>query len=202
VSNTSLRRLGCYVVVLGFRGWFLYVALNALEGSLVGRNRRRETATITCWYEDWLRDDQPRCAGRAFDFSDHIVLYYGQILPIALVEFLHALEFPYWTTTTTRGGACFKKQQHADYYSYSLDRWLLPCALWLGMIYLYFITFVGVYKTAAFFHTGPEVMVGFLVSMFVYVPLSCIQCSVGCEQLREFLFATNLKVKQSWLAYG
>jgi hypothetical protein len=182
-SATSLRRLGYYIILLNFRGWVLYVGFNAIEDLLV-----RPVDQTTCWYYDWLRSDQPQCFGRVFDFSDHIVLYYAQILPVSLFECLHALEHPYWKcrySTALPVPSLRRNMFHA-----ATER-LIPLILCSGMIYLYFITCLGVYKTALYFHTGWEVVVGFLVSQLVYMPLCLIQCSDRMEPMREFLFATS-----------
>jgi len=175
----AVRRLGFYILLLNFRGWVLYLGFNTLEDAVVrlwGGDEYYDDDT-RCWYRNWLRDDQPECAGRAFDFSDHIVLYFAQILPIALVEFLHSWEYPYWTDRTS--------------FRYDLDRAMakfLPLGLVAGMCYLYVITSVGVYRTAYYFHTGPEVFAGFAVSLVVHAPLCWLSCSPHGERAREYLF--------------
>jgi hypothetical protein len=177
VSMTALRRLGYYVILLNFRGWVLYVGLNAIEDRIV-----QPVDNETCWYHEWLRVDQSRCFGRVFDFSDHIVLYYAQILPVALFEFLHTLEYPFWAYSRSM----FKSTDHVAI----VDR-LCPILMCFGICYLYFITCLGVYKTSVYFHTGFEVVVGFLVSSIVQIPLCLIQCSDQMETMRDFLFATS-----------
>ena len=179
----SLRRLGYYIILLNFRGWVLYVGLNAVEDMLV-----RPVDTSTCWYHDWLRSDQPQCFGRVFDFSDHIVLYYAQILPVALFEFLHSMEYPYWKQSSP---VASQLDNRWSTISIITVQHLFPLCLYSCMCYLYFITCLGVYKTALYFHTGPEVAVGFLVAQVVHFPLCVLQCSDQLEPMREFLFVAS-----------
>lgn len=171
----AFRRLGYYIVLLNIRGWVLYLAFNELEDMIV------RPITEACWYRDWLREDQPECFGRVFDFSDHVVLYFGQILPIALVECIHSFEDPYWTEY------CRGLRSQVDT---AIAR-VLPVCLVGGMLYIYFITYLGVYKTASYFHTASEVLAGFGVSLLIHVPLCRLQCSHEWERTREFLFAVQ-----------
>eukprot|EP00522_Entomoneis_paludosa_P006490 CAMPEP_0172456364 /NCGR_PEP_ID=MMETSP1065-20121228/15416_1 /TAXON_ID=265537 /ORGANISM="Amphiprora paludosa, Strain CCMP125" /LENGTH=363 /DNA_ID=CAMNT_0013209313 /DNA_START=389 /DNA_END=1477 /DNA_ORIENTATION=+ len=104
----SFRRLVFYFLLMQFRGWVLYVALNSLEdnyyygnnGTINSHDPAANSSSATCWYRDWLSvsstQQQSSCRGRVFDFSDHVVLYYAQILPIALLEYLHSMNRPYW----------------------------------------------------------------------------------------------------------
>ena len=185
----ALRRLGFYIALLNFRGWVLYVALNGIEDLIV------RPSSAPCWYHEWLRDDQPDCTGRVFDFSDHIVLYFAQILPIALLEFVYSWKDQYWKehqhnlqTTSPARMSSINSLQNTDHIGKTLSK-LVPVCLLCGMAYLYFITYLGVFKTAYYFHTGSEVIAGFLVSLLVHVPLCCIQCSDHCESMRNYLFA-------------
>ena len=167
----ALRRLAFYVALFNVRGWVLYVAFNAAEDAIVAR-----PSDHPCWYEEWMRPDQQDCTGRVFDFSDHIVLYFAQILPVAFVEFLHAWERPYWRAKHDRSPP-----------SVLVSR-LVPAALVGGLFYLCVITFLGVFKTAYYFHTAPEVAAGWMVSLLVQIPLCALQCSDRWEPVRDFLF--------------
>jgi len=180
---TVVRRLGLYLVLLMTRGWVLYVAFNAIEDRIVG------PLPGSCWYRDWLPMDPPTCHGRVFDFSDHMVLYFAQILPVALLEVLHALEHPYWNKHTTTRLSPYSTA--SDSTAAEVTRRLVPVTLIGGMMYLYFITFLGVYKTATYFHTGSETVTGFAVSLLIHVPLQQLQCSDRWERLREYFFATT-----------
>jgi len=166
----AFRRFMLYLVLMNFRGLILYLALNLVEDQIV------ESNPAGCWYRDLLYDYQPDCYGRQFDFSDHVVLFFAQILPIALVEFLHSIQVIYW------------KDRH-----YNLKESFchaLPITLLAGMIYLYYIIFYASYKTAAFFHTGSEVYAGYLISILALAPLYCLQCTAG-SKLGKFFFPTQ-----------
>jgi hypothetical protein len=128
------------------------------------------------------------CAGRAFDFSDHVVLYYAQILPIALIETLYAFQNPYWSFSDDQHihdragfGAILRRR---------IPPLVLPTLLVGSHLYLQFITATAAYKTAAFFHTPAEVVAGFGVSSIVTLPLLFAQCSSSswAVSVRFFLF--------------
>jgi hypothetical protein len=178
----TFRRLLLYFMIMLFRGAFLFMALNGIEDQIARYSTPSTAATTvssdggvdasnSCWYSSLLRESQPECYGRIFDFSDHIVLYFAQLLPIALLEYLHSLERPYWPFR------CFRKRA-------------LPVLLTLAMLYLYTLVFVGVYKTASYFHTTSEIIAGFCVSLIAMLPLGWVQCSDSPRgrALRFFFF--------------
>jgi hypothetical protein len=167
------RRFYLYVGIIQFRGWILYLLFDTLEGWLVA------SAGRGCWYESLLHENYSSCQGRGSDFSDHVVLYFAQILPVALVEVLHSFVEPYWNTRTT-----------SDCTTTSLVRipQPVPTILIAGMVYLYTVTFMGAYKTAVYFHTWPEIMNGYLVSLLVQIPLCLMQCTTLLEPIREYFF--------------
>jgi hypothetical protein len=144
------------------RALVLYQGMNQIEDRIL------QPPTDTCWYRSWLRDDQSECYGRIFDFSDHIVLYFAQILPIALVECLDAM-----TPSTTM---------------LALER-RTRIGLVVGTLYLYAITLVSAFKTTAYFHTGPEVLAGYAVSLVIQLPLYVIQCRPSA--LRDWFFPSQ-----------
>jgi hypothetical protein len=178
-----VRRLFLYLFLFNVRGWFLYLTLNAMEDRVVAPIPEQ------CWYRPFF---QPICLGRVFDFSDHIVLYMAQILPIALTEFIYAWEQPYWRRRRPL-------QPPDDDDSVVLLSWMVPWTLIAGLAYLYFITLLGAYKTASYFHTASEVYMGLVVSLWIHIPLwwlqttkcSCTRSSrrrrVG-TRLRHFFF--------------
>ena len=98
------RRLALYVTIMILRGFVLYQGMNQVEQHLLSGKNQQDG----CWYDAWLRPDQSTCYGRGFDFSDHMVLYYAQILPIVLVETLDAIQeycrFGKTTRTATSTG--------------------------------------------------------------------------------------------------
>lgn len=182
------RRLCLYVLMMNFRGWVLYVGFNRLEDQVV------TPVADSCWHRDLLRQGQPECHGRVFDFSDHVVLYFGQLLPIALAEIMLAFDQPYWV-----------KQQplrHNPSRRYSAYAHVLPLFLIVGLLYLYVITYLGAYKTASWFHTGPEVFAGFLVSLVNQVPLWCLQCHERLAGAREFFFVGSPSKRSRTFSYS
>ena len=156
--STTLLRLCFYVATLNFRGWVLYVWLGFLE-SLVVMPVGEE-----CWYRQLM--PSPSCHARIFDFSDHTVLYMAQILPLPLMETLHSFALPFWSSQTQAPVI------------------LLSC----GLAYLYAITLMGQYKTAAYFHTGGEVLAGYVISLIVQLPYAILQCYPLWEGMRLWLF--------------
>ena len=152
----SARRFIFYVALMFFRGYILYQFFNYVEDDFLVKQE-----SGSCWYESYV----PDCRGSVFDFSDHVVLYFAQLLPIALFETLYALEKPYW------------------------GRWEgVRYLLLVGLGYIYLIVSVGAYTTAVFFHTRTELLAGYCVSLFIQVPLFAIQCLDRFSELRLFLF--------------
>jgi hypothetical protein len=169
--SSTIRRFCFYIVVLNFRGWILYVLFNEWE------DRWAIVPSSPCWYEAWFaqHSESSVCLGRPFDFSDHIVLYYAQLLPIALLETLHALfqSQPFWMISATKTERPLQKNAML----HTLRNHLIPFILIGSHVYLQFITATGAYKTSAYFHTPMEVVAGFAVSMIITVPLYVLQCN-------------------------
>jgi hypothetical protein len=128
-----------------------------------------------CWYGRLLHREQAQCIGRAFDFSDHVVLYYVQILPIALVETLYAFQYPYWLPENESAGK--KDESNNTRWARWMRLYAMPSILAFSHLYLQVISAAGAYKTAAYFHTVGEIYAGFVVSLGVAVPLMLLQCS-------------------------
>jgi hypothetical protein len=173
-SMYAKRRLLLYIALIQIRGWVLYLLFDNIEAMFVSAAAADHEE---CWYEDLLlyRKNYETCQGRVTDFSDHVVLFYAQILPIALTEVLHSYVLPYWETRDAYSG---KKK-----YFNGIPLVLL---LWLGNLYV--ITFLGAYKTSVYFHTAQEVFAGYLVSLCIQVPLCLLQCTVKFPRLRDWLY--------------
>lgn len=144
--SCALRRLTLYIAVMLFRMFVLYSFFNVIEDSFV-----RQSGSA-CWYQSYTDDD---CFGRLFDFSDHIVLFYSQLLPIPLCETIYAWTHPYWGSRRVE--------------------MLIPILLLLGHGYWQWIVATGSYKTAAYFHPPGEIVVGLVVSGITAVPLWLMQ---------------------------
>ena len=163
----AMRRLYLYVGIIQVRGWVLYLMFNELEEWIVA------AAGTQCWYKRMLPPNEATCQGAVTDFSDHVVLYFAQLLPIALTEVLHSFVMPFWTASDA---------------PWKTGNTVIPTALMMGIVYLYIITFLGAYKTAAYFHTSPEVFSGYVISLFIQVPLFFLQCTFIWPQAREYFF--------------
>lgn len=181
------RRFLLYIGLIQIRGWILYLLFDEIEDAIVSFLYGTEShLASSCWYEDLLHSNHHnmKCHGRESDFSDHVVLYYAQILPIALTEVLHSFVVPYWENHKDAVFAGRKK--HAS---------LIPIVLILFMTNLYMITFLGVYKTSVYFHTIPEVIMGFIVSLCIQIPLFMLQCTTSFPSIlraRDWLYGYSI----------
>ena len=162
-STTWKRRLFLYIFLIQIRGWILYLLFDKIENLLV------QPAEDECWYDDLLRSHQTPCEGKVTDYSDHVVLFFAQILPIPLTEVLFSFEVPYWKNRT----------------------FLVPSILGTGMLYLYLISFLATYKTAAYFHTMHEIGVGYVVSLLIQIPLFLITSTSFMEPIRNYFFGRD-----------
>ena len=176
-----VRRFGFYFILMNFRGWALYILLNKIEDQFVSDFG---STGEKCWYsiEGWFphSSEQELCAGRPFDFSDHIVLYYAQILPIALFETLHSIiENPKWYNVRAREQSMRQTRSIVTmrlFITHSL-RWFIPLVVIGAHAYLQMIITFGAYKTSIYFHTPFEILAGYIVSMTIAAPLCFLQCS-------------------------
>jgi hypothetical protein len=170
------RRFYLYLFLIQIRGWVLYLLLDRLEDRWM-TSSSSSSSTNQCWYQPLIPNHYGSCHGQASDFSDHMVLYCAQILPLALTEMLHSIAVPYWNDI--RGNS-----------SSSRNRIIIPVILVTGVLYLYVLTCAGIMKTATFFHTWQEVVCGYLISMVIQVPLFLMQTNsmTYLERPREYFF--------------
>lgn len=164
-SNTNYwkRRLFLYFFLIQVRGWILYLLFDKIENLLV------QPAEDECWYDDLLRSHQTSCEGKVTDYSDHVVLFFAQILPIPLTEVLFSFAVPYWKNRT----------------------FLVPSILVTGLLYLYLISFLATYKTVAYFHTLHESGVGYVISLLIQIPLFLITSTSFMEPIRNYFFGRD-----------
>jgi len=191
----TLRRLLFYFLLLNFRGFGLYIGANALEdyiilpwitgSTVVSPLRTHSMSDIEhdiqykdnnepeCWYKDVLKahhkkvmenDIHSDCYGRPFDFSDHVVLFLAHYLPIFVLEMLLYSSFPFWGPTLTARSAT----KHGMIWNV-LHVWLF--------VYLHLIVLHALYHTAVYFHTPAEIIVGYIVSLVLQLPLIYLMCS-------------------------
>ncbi len=159
-SKYTMRRFFLYFGLLLFRGFVLYLLFDYLESLIV------QPAVNECWYDANLKSYQGSCQGQTFDYSDHVVLFFAQILPIPFTEVLFSFVVPYWKDKS----------------------FLVPTILSTTMVFLYLITFVSVYRTVGYFHTLPEIWVGYLISLLIQVPLFLITSTSVMEPTRDYFF--------------
>jgi hypothetical protein len=157
--TTYLQRFNLYLVMIALRGFVLFLGLNWVEEQIVGGPSQ------DCWFSEYARRG-PTCKGVEFDFSDHTVLYLGQILSIPLTEIIYWWLVPIGSSTLSKvvSGA---------------------------MMYLYFITLLGEFQTAAYYHTACEVLVGYAISLLIQLPLAYTQCYSTWGRVRANLFGLS-----------
>jgi hypothetical protein len=218
-NQLARRRFYLYIVLIQVRGWILYLLFNTIEDYFLSSTSTSSLSSSVndCWYEKYLYPNHTACHGQLSDFSDHIVLYYSQILPIPLTEVVHSFVVPYWrrrrrnhpttntiistnsihnnnndSTNTSRSSTT----RHSATRSFlptaisapTTTSIILPTILLCGMMYLYIITFVGSYKTSAYFHTNSEIWYGYVVSMVIQVPLCVLQCTPFRKDVSLYFF--------------
>lgn len=143
-----------------------------------------------CWYDAWLRTSREPCYGRTFDYSDHVVLYFAHTLPIPLCETLYALivipQQSSWNFNKRQGGIKITDPSSHD-RGYSGWFGIIVLSLMIMyLLYLFLITWLNLYVTVAFFHTGGESIAGFMITLIVQVPLYYLQCSTEHQACTYF----------------
>mmetsp|Transcript_50122 Transcript_50122/g.121440 ORF Transcript_50122/g.121440 Transcript_50122/m.121440 type:complete len:469 (-) Transcript_50122:124-1530(-) len=192
------RRFYLYLFLIQIRGWVLYLLLDKLEDHLMLSSSSSSSSDIggdegrQCWYQPLLSKNYESCHGRTPDFSDHMVLYCAQILPLALTETLYAFAVPYWSSSTknnTGGGGGPASSSSKNVFGV-----VIPTMLVGGMMYLYALVFSGIIKTATYFHTWPEVVCGYFISMVIQIPLFLMQTTDTrfLERPREYFFGVAM----------
>ena len=163
--STYLTRLNVYMMVLSVRFFVLFVGFNWVEGQIVGN------PPSECWFSDFVlpREGISACKSIPFDFSDHTVLYFGQILVIPLTEIVYGWLVP----VTTAGGVLLSRFVSA------------------GLVYLYLITLLGEFHTAAYHHTTGEILVGYATSFLLQLPLAYVQCCPSWSRMRAKMFGIS-----------
>ncbi|MGK3741401.1 MAG: hypothetical protein ACI90V_008254 [Bacillariaceae sp.] len=184
INTLTRRRFFLYIGLTQIRWWVLHLLFGAIEYQIVVHVAGGGDDDNGCWYDSLLRGgNHNSCKGKAFDYSDHIVLYWAQILPIVFTETLFSFVAPFWRTTTTATATTTKLLKTVR---------LVPTILIIGVIYIYIISFVGTYNTVAYYHTFPEVIVGYLISLLIQIPLFLIQCTSLMENVRDYFFGRGI----------
>lgn len=212
----TLTRLVFYFILINFRGWGLYIGANAVEdylvvplltgNTVVSPLRTNSMSDVEhdlhysksepeCWYKDVLKAhhisamenaEHSDCYGRPFDFSDHVVLFLAHYLPVFVMEMLLYYAFPFWKSSAT---ATATKENRSTRGAV----WVLNAMLALLFVYLHLIVLHALYQTAVYFHTSAEILVGYLVSLIMQVPIVYLMCSEGSHSLRKYLGLPNYR---------
>jgi hypothetical protein len=175
-TRLARRRFYLYIALIQVRGWILYLLFDHIEEYFFSP----PSTSSSCWYERYLYPNYSSCQGQRSDFSDHIVLYFAQILPIPLTEVLHSFVVPFWKGTIGSNTG----QPTRSFGATSTVPTMLAC----GMLYLYAIAFMGAYKTAVYFHTSSEIWNGYSISMLVQLPLFMLQCTSFSDDATTYFF--------------
>ena len=192
---TSSKRLILHISIFQFRGWGLYIFLNMLQNTVLGKISSLDSSGTAgqgtfCWYTPMLKkrwQDSDPCYGSLFDFSDHIVLFFSHILPALLLEALFCFLHPFWPKSNSKLKA---NEQNSDIKNSSFRVSLnaaLSTTLLVAFVYLTFISLVSIHSTAAYFHSIGEVLVGYLISLSVQIPVGWIVWAKDWNHVRRLV---------------
>ena len=197
----TFRRLLSYVVIMNFRGWALYILFNMIQDSIASRFSSSWTAGEVgahdggttmdnmehCWYRELLhssKQDDPTCYGRRFDFSDHVVLFFGHVLPVVLFEVLFCFLLPFWPSSSVpkvdKKDDQISSASSAREHKLHLPTGVVPIFLLVSFVYLNILVFMAVHRTAAYFHTSTEIVCGYAISLLVQIPLGILLWGTKC----------------------
>lgn len=199
----TLRRLLSYVVVMNFRGWALYILFNMIQDSIASRFSSSSVEEVEaddggttmeqCWYRELLyssKKDDPTCYGRRFDFSDHVVLFFGHVLPVVLFEVLFCFLLPFWPSSSPKVdkkdgqiGTSSSAREHMLH----LPTGFVPIFLLVSFVYLNILVFMAVHRTAKYFHTSTEIVCGYAISLLVQIPLGILLWGTKWDRARTLV---------------
>ena len=179
--RTTLRRLLFYIILLNLRGFVLYLGANALEEHVVHQfwmtaTNNSSNSENRCWYKETLKVHQrssEECYGRLFDFSDHVVLFLANYLAIFVAEILFIYSQPFWDATTT-GKFQIKQGDTGRLFTKGV---MFDAIFAFLFVYLHIIVCHALYQTTAYFHTAAEVIVGYVVSLIIQLPVMYFMCT-------------------------
>jgi len=181
-ARTTASRLLLYIFIIIFRVYGLYICLSKVQTYIHGFWSTRLTSEMlesadqqtidTCWYGDFLmrRNVNDSCYGQQFDFSDHVVLFFAQSLTCMLIE----------------STSCSTPQRKGKVISFDIET-VLSRFLSFFFVYLNSTTLLVAYSTAAYFHTPTEIVIGYMISLVVQIPIAVLVCSMRWPVLRFYL---------------
>lgn len=194
-----------------FRGWILYIFINDIImkefiGNMMGISisamgqQLQQQEQKKCWFTKHLRRNfDLECHGQQFDFSDHIVLFHAHFLPIMIMEAIVCYRYPLWSFTSNATTASIDQQNlEKRWSSFNIYKTfvsgmkmilLTSVLVWFG--YVSFIVYISAISTATYFHTVPESIVGYLLSLTVQLPIGLVVAggirSSKLTKLRSFV---------------
>lgn len=188
------------------RGWILYIFMNEIVmkkmilssfpisamGTINSLQQQNQHYSDGCWYSNLLHnslnnnDDDDECYGQTFDFSDHIVLFYAHYYPIMIFEAIFCIIHPFWPSTTSHKPNALVKASKSIWILFLMNA-ILPITLLFIFGYLSFIVLVSVYSTSTYFHTVPESIAGYLLSLLVQIPLGIVLFHQEMTRIRDLL---------------
>mmetsp|Transcript_7461 Transcript_7461/g.8539 ORF Transcript_7461/g.8539 Transcript_7461/m.8539 type:complete len:390 (+) Transcript_7461:6-1175(+) len=199
---TLIKRFLFYVAIMQFRGWVLYIYMNKLERIVLTRIPLLANGSInydtinnqaSCWYSDVLRRTGD-CNGQQFDFSDHIVLFFAHLYPLMMFEVIDFFLYPFWSKSNSQYNdkncksalETQKTTRMSSMIRFILNK-ALPILLASFLLYVYVISCVAIFLTSAYFHTIPEVVTGYILSLLVQIPMSIMICNHRFVWVSNFL---------------
>lgn len=161
-GRALFRRLIFYFLVMNVRGWILFLLFNIFQNALIPEKHM----SGSCWYNEYIireADQYSNCYGKNFDFSDHVVLFLGQIIPLVSCEFFITLLSPEKTNNSVVRDTAASQR----FINFTRMKFMIPIVNTCFFVYMNIIVFLALYKTAAYFHTPSELAVGYMISLLV-----------------------------------
>ena len=173
-----------YVSVMCFRGFILYLFLDFLEDIFADWKLFGESLS-SCWFSDFTRPNARRniCSKQEFDFSDHVVFFFGHLMPLVLVECI------FWINSPLRGERIFIDRSKVLYR-------VITTFIFGFWAYVSFLSLFSVYNTAAFFHTKSEIILGYISSLVIQIPLGIICFTDYCGSFSSQLGLPNSPMRE------
>jgi len=186
-SNTiqhTRNRMLLYALVMCVRGFILYLLFNVIEDGIILVSQGigdDDSSSDPCWYQKLLKSNYQAgtCHGRTFDYSDHVVLFLSHYLPCLVFETLYNVAYPFWRGLDDRGNPSYRPIYN--------QRVTLPRFFKIMFVYMNFLTFLAVFRTAAYFHTPAETAVGYLISLLVQIPMGLLIMTEKWSDIRGLI---------------
>jgi len=106
------------------------------------------------------------------------------ILPIPLAETLYAQSS--WGFNNKKGGSKNTDKLIHDRGFHGWSEIIVQSLMVMYLLHLYLVTFLNLYATSAFFHTGGENIAGFILSLIVQVPMYYLQCTTEKKYFQQW----------------